>query len=490
MQINSKQIGEAVIAILWINFSIFMVKKILMGGFFNMLWLVGFLIPTIFFFLLKHEKKWHGLALGLLPGTTFTFNAYGMSAINFSFLFTLFVILVVLSHAVLKKQNENTLGPRRAEDLIMFSILVYVTIRLLHDRPGLIAFGSSQGGLIASLFFVLGTAGFFAYKALCFRVKPSLKNLNMVVFFGVLIQIHGAFRSVRMGNRMWFQELGGPASWMLLSALLVLCLEKRKKIGFHFWAISSFFLLLGIVADHRTRLFFIAGIILLIAFFYKKFRRAVITLGIIGVIGIGGMVGSGHVPDVIHRPLSLIFPSIAEEGNNLNYGYRNVGFEDNFRARLYEMAWGEIKQHPIVGRGLGLDVYKALEVLAGGRGDNHIGLLGLSGAYHNTYVGVAVKLGLPTALLFLWVSLFIPIRLGRSIYHHPNTANRQLSVILIAFWLGVFSFSLINGAHWSFYIISIVLGYMSYLYTQIMREKFTRTQADSLNTKEIPNETA
>ena len=474
MQITSKQITESIIALFWLTFALFLVKKVLIGGFFNMLWLVGVLILTTFFFLLKHEKKWHGLALGLLPGTLFTFNAYGMSSINFSFLFTLFVILVIFSHAIFKKRDMKRSEPRKVEDFIMFLILGYVSIRLIYDRPGLIAFGAGEGGLMLSLFFWLGAAGFFAYKALCFRIKPSLKNLNMVIFFGILIEIHQAFRSVQIGQRMWFQELAGFPSWMLLPILLVFCLEKRKKLGFHFWAISSFFLLLGLVADHRTRLFFMAGIILLIAFFYKRFRRAFITLAIIGTIGIGGMVGSGHVPDVVRRPLSIIFPSIAAEGTDLRYGRRAVGFKDDFRARLYRMAWKEIKQHPILGKGVGLNVYEALDILAGDRSDNRIGMLALSGSYHNTYVSVAVKLGLPIAFLFLWISFAVPIRLGRSIYNHPDTANRQLSVILIAFLFGVIFFASINGGHKSFYIISIVLGYMSYLHTQIMKEKMEK----------------
>lgn len=467
----NKKIYEIMVGVLFTAFAMFLVRKVIIGGFFNMLWLVGVIILTVYFSLLKYEKAWHGIALGLLPGTAFTLNMYGMSSINFSFLFSSFIILVVVSQIILKRRDEGWYGSRRSEDVVMSFILGYGVIRLLYDRPGLVAFGAGEGGLMTALFFVIGAAGFFAYKTLCARIPLSAQNFKAMVVLGVVIELQTGFHSVQVGFRMWFQELAGFASWMLLPILLVHCLEKRKKMGFHFWASSFFFLLLGLVADHRTRLFFIIGIITIVAFFYKKAGRAIVTMSVVGVIGLGAMVGSGHIPGIIRRPLSLILPSVAEMGTSDSYGARNMGFKDNFRVELYELAWIEIKQNPIFGNGFGLNVKEALTVLAGGRGDDQTGLLALGGSYHNTYVSMATKLGLPLAILFLYVSFLVPIRLGRAIYRHEDGVNRKISVVLIAFYFGVVFFALINGGHHSFYIISILMGYMSYLYAEIMKEK-------------------
>jgi hypothetical protein len=111
---------------------------------------------------------------------------------------------------------------------------------------------------------------------------------------------------------------------------------------------------------------------------------------------------------------------------------------DPFRKQLRELAWKNIKEHPLIGRGYALDVHEIWGIVS--KGDLNLFTvmsLALGSSWHNTWLGIWSDLGFP-AVLF-WAIFWIQgVKVGHRVYRSTvhGSVYRTLAMMILLYFIG------------------------------------------------------
>ncbi len=110
---------------------------------------------------------------------------------------------------------------------------------------------------------------------------------------------------------------------------------------------------------------------------------------------------------------------------------------DPFRKELRDLAWKNIKRHPLVGQGYAVNVHELWGIVS--RGDLNMFTvlsLALGSSWHNTWLGIWSDLGLP-AVLF-WAMFWIQsVTIGRQVYRRTlhGSVYRTLGLMILLYFI-------------------------------------------------------
>jgi O-antigen ligase len=215
-------------------------------------------------------------------------------------------------------------------------------------------------------------------------IAQLFSNLGMFVYpYG-----NGVLRFVALG------EFG----LILISLVMLPNLLKLSRA--QWWAV----LLVGIAAVALSGSRAILGmafiIIVTIPLLRKKYFQVAITFGTVLAISVVALVAGPYLSQLPHaefliRPLALISPTLAEStGADANMEWREA---------QWQIAWQQIQEHPMIGRGYG-GVENAFDFAATGLPQEAVYEIDLAtGGIHNGFIACALALGIPAALLFVYI---------------------------------------------------------------------------------------
>jgi O-antigen ligase len=112
---------------------------------------------------------------------------------------------------------------------------------------------------------------------------------------------------------------------------------------------------------------------------------------------------------------------------------------DPFRQELRDLAWKNIRDHPIVGQGYAVNARElyGMSRLATNLSEFGIMVMALGSSWHNTWLGIWADFGLP-AVLFWAVFWIQAIRTGFRVYQGSKhgTASRTLGLMILLYFIG------------------------------------------------------
>jgi len=431
--------------------------SIIKGGLINIGFALVMIMPFFFIIFLHLRKIWHVLVLLFLVMNAFTFPLYGLRQLT-PILILLFAATLILLLDGTIRHSRRIIKFNIADRLIMI-VAIIMTLRILHDRPGFVALGSGQGGFIPALTYVSATWFYFTIRIFVaqatFTRKQLIRTLPILLLVCIMTVYNGSKTGVFIGR-----YFTGSPFWLLCAILLSLLSTSTKEqlriLGFYI--VSAIFLAMALLSQFRSRIFFFAAEIFSIAYFMKRFRKTAIVLGIWGSIGLVTIIASGHIPKAMTKVFSLFMEvehvEITAEGGTGRYGWKDSG-----RAELYVASWEKIKENPILGGGLGLDVGNALEILATSK-HARTEMLILTGSYHNSIVAIAAKCGIPAAFLISWAFLYIIIRYVQWLKKINDPVIKTWGMTLVAFWCANTFMLLMNGGQNQFFTEVVLSGFM------------------------------
>lgn len=428
--------------------------SIVKGGLFNLAQAVLFLAPFIFILFIGCRNYWHVLIPVFLVANQVTIPIYGLKQMTLGLVLLLAAATILILdraiHFLAEKERSNW------ADKLVLVIALILTARLIHDRPGFIALGAGEGGFITSFTFVMASWFYFTAQRVASMGKFTRKQLQWAASGVLLIGLHDLIKGDQ--TRFFWRPLGGASFWMLCAMLLALLatstVQQRRTLWFYIC--SLMFMAGAILSGYRSRLFFYFTEMVAVSWFARRLKKNLLVVGVAGVAGLLLVISvSGEIPDLMRRFFSLFME--VDAGSTFTGGA--MGWTDSFRAELARLAWLEIQNHPWVGSGFGLNVSEAIGVLmtsARGRFD----LLAMSGAYHNSILMLAVKAGVPVALLFCIVSIVIPFKFAKKIFHCAASDFRTWGMAIFAFWCANMFMLQVNGGPSEYFTCMVLNGYM------------------------------
>jgi len=151
---------------------------------------------------------------------------------------------------------------------------------------------------------------------------------------------------------------------------------------------------------------------------------AALLFGLLGTNPRESLGGARFARSFIERGMTILAPQEALESNSLQW-----------RAFETEVGLRALSEHPLMGVGLG-DSYRAITPLQGEalgwmtRGDLSAGVISRFTRFiHNSYLSIAVKMGLPALACFLWFCVALIISSWRL---YRMLSERQLRAIALA----------------------------------------------------------
>ncbi len=449
-------IGWALVAIL---LAIQLTLSALRGGFFNIAQIALMLAPVMFLILINLRRHWYWIVLILIPVHNLTLPYYGLHVLSFGFLMLWGVSLVLLLE---EAAHLHRAGHRLdAPAMLMVGVALIYLLRFLYDRPGIVGFGMERGGFSSALYATSAGWFFLASRAMFARAELNEKHLAILGVVTLLENIWCGYRSTMMGQFRWFQELADSPTWMSSSAILSL-LSARLSTGggWLFYLAMAGYLGLAVISAHRSRIFFVTGIVLFIAAMSKRLKKTLAVMVVLLVVALGGfiVVGRGHLPDPVARAFSLVLPE-----RYWKYARTTgpMGWEDSFRTEMFRVAWSAIKAHPIFGNGLGFELEEALRILAVRGERTRFDMLALGKSYHNTYIMMATDVGVPAALAYIVATFMILVPFVKTAWRMPMGVRKKWCMCLIGFWLANFGMAMINGGHYELVNGCVTLGAMA-----------------------------
>jgi hypothetical protein len=429
--------------------------SIIKGGLLDLATAGILIAPFIFMIFLSCRRFWHVLIPVFLVASVLRIPIYGLEKLSLIFVLLLAATFVLILDRTLHFSKGK--GGLSWEDRAVLILALILTGRLIHDRPGFVALGMAEGGFISSVTFVMASWFYFPVKQLVSAAVFSRRQLILAAWGVLAVGVIGLAQAEE--GVLILRYVGGPPFWMLcaMSISLLATSTKQNRQTLWFYAVSFIFLALGVLSTFRSRTFFFLSEIMAVSWLMKWFKRSALIIGCGGVLGVLLLIGVlGEVPEIMKRFLSLFMDvgSMHMEGSS-----GAMGWEDSFRWQLLQVAWTQIKLHPFFGNGFGLNVAQAVGILTVGV-RTEFNLLALSGAYHNSIAAVAVKAGLPAAILFSAVLLSSAVRFVKMLFRTEQSDFRTWGMAVFAFWCANFFYILMNGGAEHYFNGMILSGYM------------------------------
>ncbi len=392
-------------------------------------------------------------------------DVHFLQAFRLGYVLNGFLLVMLIAQVALHKQRlQGVFSDGTGKALLCYTLLT--TIRFFIDRPGS-AITGGEGGLGSALPILLSGWCFFSVATFSFGFSATRKGMKVLfwcIFLGILGVVHKNFfylypKSNRIGLFTY------PASWSFAFFICNLFLEKDKigdflgNIRSYVWSI--FILLAGVFSINRISIIYAMAAIGLVFWSYKKTRSffwMIIPLFVL-LLTVAFLFPS-ILPPSAQRTMSLFMPS--SDLYSIQSSFGEVGWASEWRTELARIAWDNIKENPLIGEGFSFsfqEIYYSAALAQSGDAARFGGLL-TAGAYHNGILFLAVKVGLPATLLFIFGALSIYVRFvffGRKL---SLGLQKRFCVMLSAVFLCATAKMLTNGSSPDIFNMSIMLGVM------------------------------
>ncbi|HNR95133.1 MAG TPA: hypothetical protein PKK36_11065 [Kiritimatiellia bacterium] len=447
---------------------------VLKGGLFNYARALALLLPFVFILLINVRSHWHVLILAFVTAESIVIPVYGLNKLTIEMLLLSAVAFTLVLDYIIKKPVRE--HPFYYADRLVFCLGIIFAVRFLYDRPGFVGLGMETGGLVNSIYYTIAPWFYFAVRAVFARARLTRQQLWAVLFVSAITNVAMLHFAPSLEYTFWGRKVVNAPAWLFCATALALVISLRPglKKWFLFYSISFGMLGLGLISNYRSRTLFFAAEILLIAYFAKIFKQAVIVLIIGGVLGTGAMyvAGGGRLPRVVNRAIS-IFMDVEKTDYTAGGAY---GWEDTFRRELYQIAWGRIRENPIVGSGFGLNVQEALQMLSTFRTVTYAELVAHSGNYHNSVLEIAVRVGLPAAVIFSIFYVVYFLRFFKTI-ESLEGVDKTWAIAITAFWAANTGMMLMNGGPKEYFVSMVICGIMAGLTARTLKNSTAPAEA-------------
>lgn len=457
------------LALAFVAAALYTTVQIVSGvNFFSAIKIVLVLSPFILALIAAQGSIWLGLGIGLLP-FFFSMQVPILSRLSIAVVFAGTMAFFVFAQIAIKKENTKLFRPWYSRTVLAAAGIVL--LRFAYDRPGSLSMGGTGGGGQAILY-VMGFVGFWAFIHIAAKDWDPRKNLLVLVVVAGIAFVVTVLRAPSLAAVVYnaFHRTG----WLLLSALLAVVLYLREKNvlkdNLSVYGVVAFILGVAAMSPHRSRPVMAAGMVLAMAYIYRRLNRIFIFMVILGVLGVGSLAAfmPDKIPLSMKRSLSVFIPMGQEymrrdfEEAGMSY---ETGWESDFRTTMYELAWNRIKKSPVVGAGFTLDIETVLrEYYSSGAGAG-MAVLALAGGYHNSLLALAVFCGLPAALLSLVAITGVMVRFVRSTRRVVDPQFKMFAVTIVGFVVASSLQMLINGSAYDFFVVMSLLGMMAGMMT-------------------------
>jgi hypothetical protein len=432
--------------------------------FFKLLIIAIAIVPFVFTNIIKSRDYW--LIIGL--GATLYVSKIPLpilDALHIGYLVNAMLLGLLFAELAMKKLVLPRIFdtfPNRC--MALFAMII--TARFMIDRPGSGAMGGT-GGLSSALPALLAGWCFFSIYVLARDFKISIKQFRILYAMAIIGLVHIIYK-----NAFYFMPKGHfisifpyPSVWVIgffpLSNLMHKIKEKDDiTLNIKIYAISVVIILLSVISKNRAPILYAPAALLVIYWCYRKVNRYIIIvfLGLLTLITATTFFPSA-IPKSAVRTLSLVSSQLT---NSTTDEYGETGWQSDWRATLARIAWEDIKRHPITGKGFAFSFeelqYNA-QIASTGDAGRFGGLLS-SGGYHNSILFLAVKVGIPAALVFVLALINIFYRFLKFSRYTQDEKLKPFCVGLSAVFVCTLAKMLTNGGPIDAFSTSIIMATM------------------------------
>ncbi|MFA7368320.1 MAG: hypothetical protein WC334_01620 [Kiritimatiellales bacterium] len=429
--------------------------SILKGGVLNYAKALTFLSPFLFIIVIRTRASWHIMLMGSLVANGVTIPVYGLQQITLTMILLPCVFAVYVAETALDHSRRQR-GLGTWVDRSVFVMACILTVRIVHDRPGFVGLGMGQGGFFNAFKIVSAAWFYFAAKKMFAEASFTRKGLCVA---GTIVALAGVYDMLKGDHTefLW-RPLGAPSFWMLCAILLALLSTSNRALTRTLWThlVSLLFIAAGVLSGYRARVAYFFAEALLISYYGKRLLKTAVFLSAVGAAGVVLILSvSDTVPDVLRRFVSL-FMETEKSTAFLSGAY---GWADSFREELVRLAFIEIRKNPLAGSGFGLNVSEAIGILTA-NANRDLSLLALAGEYHNSLLMIAVKAGLPVAIIFIVISVVIAYRFIGAVKKTTDQDIRVWGMAISAFWVANVIHMQVNGGPVEYLTCMILNGFM------------------------------
>jgi len=437
-------------------------------------------LPLLVVCLLALRSAWVGLGLGALALTSVT-PLPMLHRTEIGMALCLLVGGLTVVWRLLNWRVRVPLALRGGAGWFLFAAL-WLWVRFILDRPGSANMGARGGGLGEASMFLMGTVAYFVLAANAADSWDGRRTLLWVI--GLLLA--GLAIDLALGLRedpaLVVLSLFGRQAWLGFALLLAWSLQRslgprgEPRGAVLFYGVACLMLLMAVLTPHRSRPLYALGILLATTAVFRVSRRFVLFLALLVLLGAGVIffVGPERIPMRSVRSLSTVLPMPEDRLKTAIWEYRlshETGWESSFRMELNRIAWSNIRNRPLTGRGFGFSQQDLSWAMSrGGYYADAAQGLAVSGMFHNAVVELAVFCGLPAALMFL-------VAAGVGVWRFWGTVRRitdpHLKILCVGglgYLVAEFGQMVINGGARDFFYVCVVLGFMKGVCRRVERE--------------------
>jgi len=344
--------------------------------------------------------------------------------------------------------------------------LVFVTARVIYDRPGMANLGSEQGGLNVSVNYIMSFMSFgVAYYAALYQ-KSWKSTWWILILCSICFYLLGDI----LLSRGIVSDPNGDAGvyglsytrslYFLFTALIIWSLRARTERLFGpvaYAVVIAVLLLLGGISAVRSTAFQTGAMIATAGLLYRRFLTGMLVYFGLGVAALGGIIAFipyDDLPSNIKRPLSVFLM----DKNDTSVAY---GAKDEFRDALWEYAKKQIIENPFLGRGWGFDVSDLLTSMNMDSVSTEDGQLVLTGSFHNSFVTLAANNGIPTAIICFLAFVVAGFSLFRYALKERDPVLKESIAFMLVYCSTMAIMAWLNGGSQEIRGMAIALGIAS-----------------------------
>jgi len=424
------------------------------------------LLPIFLIIIISLQEYWLILALvAIIPTSKIPLPL--LDALSFSYVINAGILFLVIAEITINKRVDKKVFlqfPSKAMAILFFWSLA----RFIYDRPGAGSTGA-VGGLSSALPTVLVGACYFSVLLLALKTEIKKNHIKVLwtclIILTVEIIYDNIFSYIPLGG--FISIFSSPTAWFIALLAITYPLQKAKETNFKndvfLMLATMLIILLSTISKNRLPL---VSMVVALGFAYFLYGVAIkyirILIPAIIIVYTIAIFAPENIPKSAMRTFSLITPSYFMNNKNITKGLGEIGWQSNWRAELAKIAFMEMKEKPLTGKGFSFsysELYYNAMIARTGDTALYGGLLS-SGGYHNALLFLGVKLGIPITILFIAILLNIYVRFLIFTKRLDNTTIKQFAVLLSSVFVCMLGQLLTNGGPIQLFNTSVMLGIM------------------------------
>ena len=452
-----KKIIEFILILLGIGLAMFAAVKVLSGGWIDLLWVMACLVPFALVLLLGLRNWWPLMAIVIPLLRLPSFSAVLLDKITPEIFFYMAVLAFFVAEICIRHRGVS-LRVKYARPMMVVALMI--TLRLVMDPPGSGRAGAS-GGLFEALNCLIAGWSFFSLWWATERIAVSEKRLvRWFMLFAV-----GLFVVKLILSPDGFRyELYHRNAWLFWSFLLGWVAYRFGEVRGRWWVfyvLSMIVMACGVTHAHRKSLIMAGLTCMAAAWIFRVEKKQIVILGIVGVLGLGLVLASGHVPQLMRRTLSTILPREMLHLQSFEQG--SYGWRDDFRARNLDLAMMDIMSHPLIGKGF---AWSTADVVAMLDREGRLGIEGKSetlsavGMHHYGFFTLMANVGAIVPWFYAVAGIGVFRKFLQYARHKLNAYPKILVMGISGYFINNLFQWLFNGSHDQMLEVSVALGIM------------------------------